>query len=300
MRIRSTDHPRELHKIPVSIFGSGPKAKTICITAGMDGDEYASIEAAYALIKKYSGKKLNGRMIIIPIANLPGFKTRQSKNPADGKYPKYILPGKRTGSSSERLMFHLFEKYIKNSSVWVDLHGGAITEFLKPYFYAYKTKNKAVNKTVDNIFKYLKAEKAFLGKPELWEKTEFLAKYNLAYLLLESGFAGRRDSISINKHIEWVETILKVLKIFSARKSEPYPKRIYTKISEYMPKESGLWYPAIEEDLGVKKGQKIGDILSLEGKLIEEVITRVDGEILWVTKGMPCEKNVPLFEIGYN
>lgn len=36
--------------IPQFSFGTGNKDNTVLITAGMDGDEYASIEAAYKIV----------------------------------------------------------------------------------------------------------------------------------------------------------------------------------------------------------------------------------------------------------
>jgi predicted deacylase len=40
------------YKIPVIVFNKR-KRKTILITAGIDGDEYAGIKAAYKLINKF-------------------------------------------------------------------------------------------------------------------------------------------------------------------------------------------------------------------------------------------------------
>jgi predicted deacylase len=43
--------------------------KTLLITAGIDGDEYAGIEVAYRLIDG-SDRPFAGRLLIIPIVNM--------------------------------------------------------------------------------------------------------------------------------------------------------------------------------------------------------------------------------------
>lgn len=107
---------------------SGRPGKTLLVTAGMDGDEYAPIAAAFAAAEKYKEANFHGRLIILPIVNISGFEAGVSENPLDKKFPKYCIPGSRWGTSSERLMYHIVHTYARYADFWLDLHSGAQDE----------------------------------------------------------------------------------------------------------------------------------------------------------------------------
>lgn len=288
-----------LKSLPHAFLGHGDKTHTVTITAGLDGDEYASIDAAYRLIDILGHLTVNGRINIFPIVNLEGFKNVSSINPVDKKYPKYIYPGKRNGSETEKLIYFLNKNYISQGTVWIDLHGGGITECLDPYVYAFET-NNSDNKTTLEVTQKLNFQKAFLGKPGEFNGMEYMAKQGLSYFIIEAGFGGRRNDEFVSTHIEAVKNILQIIGVLPKQRSLPsIPKRVYRKMYEYAPDESGLWFPQIDEKLFVRKDQLIGEIRSYDNKKFEVVRSPYDGEILWITKGMVCQANEYLFGIGY-
>ena len=285
--------------IPQFSFGTGDKDNTVLITAGMDGDEYASIEATYKIANFLSKSQLKGKVNVLPIVNINGFNAVSSINPLDSKYPKHIYPGKESGTDTEQLMYYLNREYISKCSIWIDLHGGAITEYLTPYFYAFETK-KGDNCFNKKVIEALNAEKAVYGPVGWWNKTETLGNIGVDYFLLEAGYSGKRDSTFISKHIEWVKTILAIKGIIDFQYKLKTEKRIYRDAYEYTPNISGLWFPKINKNLMVEKDQVIGEIRSLTNETIEIVKSPYKGEIMWITKGMLCDKGSPLFEIGIN
>src|SRR3989344_9294675 len=113
--LRTVDIGGRKIEIPVWEKQSPIPGKTIVITAGIDGDEYAGIEAAYELIRIYSKQSFSGRLVIIPVVNIPGFEEAVSYNPLDKKYPKYIYPGKKNGSSTERLLYWLSTNFVSKA-----------------------------------------------------------------------------------------------------------------------------------------------------------------------------------------
>ncbi|MEO6508685.1 MAG: succinylglutamate desuccinylase/aspartoacylase family protein, partial [Patescibacteria group bacterium] len=90
--------------MPIADLKGSTSGPTVVITAGMDGDEYTGILAAYDLIEHYSNTPFQGRIVVLPVMNIPGFYAGTSLNPEDGKFPKYIFPGSSSGSSTERLL----------------------------------------------------------------------------------------------------------------------------------------------------------------------------------------------------
>jgi predicted deacylase len=113
--------------IPLARIQGESGGPTLLVTAGNDGDEYAGIAACYRIIEEFSSTRFCGTLIVVPIVNIPGFEAEKSENPMDGKFPKYIYPGNKLGSATERLRFWLSE-IAESSDFWMDLHGGSLVE----------------------------------------------------------------------------------------------------------------------------------------------------------------------------
>ena len=67
-------------KVPVAQLGTG-SGKSVLITAGLDGDEYTGIEAAYAFIHYFTKAKFDGQFIIIPLLNNNTRNITKNKSP---------------------------------------------------------------------------------------------------------------------------------------------------------------------------------------------------------------------------
>jgi hypothetical protein len=158
----------------------------ILITAGMHGDELSSIEAAKLLIKTYRGII---PITVVPIINLGGYKAGVSYNPLDQKDPIYLYPGSRWGSSTSKLLFQI-AKISQGKKLWIDLHGGAKEEYLKPFIWA-----------ADSYPVLSHLSGRVLVDPSF--------RRNLPYLILEAGDLGRLNPESVNLHLSWIKQILK-------------------------------------------------------------------------------------------
>lgn len=298
IRLVSVDLSAGKVKVPVAEIEGDSQGKTLLITAGMDGDEYAGIEAAYRLIGEVERKKFKGKLIIIPIVNIPGFESLTSANPLDNKYPKLIFPGRKNGSPTERLIDWLATNYVYQADVWLDLHGGAIDEILDPYIYIYGTRNKSLNNLTKEIVKSLDAPRIVFARPGSWSKVEILAKKGVVYVITEAGYSGRRKRVFTDKHLRWTKQVMGVLGMMK-RSCRPTSKlQIYRKTVRYKIKHEGLWYPFVDKNSFLSKGQKIGEICSLDGKLLQIIKSKVDGELLWVREGLSCKKGEVVVEIG--
>lgn len=170
-----------------SVWRSHPHLQSrVLITAGVDGDEYAGIEAAHQLINIYQGQV---PLTIIPIVNLAGYSAKTSYNPLDRRYPKHIFPGSSWGSSSSRLM-HQIAYYTDGIELWIDLHGGATNEHLPhPFIWS------------SQIFPVL----TYLTGTTLIETS---VEKNLPYLLFEAGELGIIETNAVNQHLAWIKQAL--------------------------------------------------------------------------------------------
>src|SRR5881394_3373817 len=66
-----TDEPRPV----ISVTGANP-GPVLFVNAGVHGGEYPAIEAVIRLGKTLDPKKISGTVILMPVLNLPAFRTR--------------------------------------------------------------------------------------------------------------------------------------------------------------------------------------------------------------------------------
>jgi predicted deacylase len=111
----------------IEVVGSadGP---VLLVTAGVHGCEYSSIEAARRFAATLDSDRLAGRVVVLPVVNVPAFWGRTPfVVPVDGKNLNRCFPGDPEGSFAEALAHEIFERYVRVSDALLDLHGaGAV------------------------------------------------------------------------------------------------------------------------------------------------------------------------------
>jgi predicted deacylase len=275
--------------IPVAQLGNG-EGESVVITAGIDGDEYSGIEAAYALIEYFTKNRFIGKLVIIPIINIPGFEKGVSWNPLDGKYPKHIFPGKEKGSSSEKLIYWLDQNFLQDATVWIDIHSGATTEILEPFIQIGNTSKKEIAVRIQLLLAKIKANTILFSS----SLHPLLAKRNCIYVRLEAGQLGKRNKMDVKQHINWVKQVL------STKENKKIGKKqIWKEIREFTCEKEGIWVTSF---IGkqVKRGVLLGEVRSLDGKMLQKIIAKENGIFLWRREAMSCQKGDSLYAYAHN
>jgi predicted deacylase len=288
--------------VNIQVFDTGlpVSGKTLLITAGMDGDEYCGVEAARRLIGQFRNKKPDGRLIIIPLINVPGYGIGHSRNPMDGLYPKLVFPGKPAGKPSERLIWWLYENYIKYTDVWIDLHSGATDEILTPCILSYETGEKSVDAKTLDIIGSLGAENTVFEKNHGWQKVNMLAQEGISYLIFESGYGGRKDKTDTDRHVKWVNQSLKALNfiVSGSGKSIRNKNGFIRRITEVKAPEDGLWLNKLTAGSKVGKSGIVGWFSPVKSSVRQEIISNDGGIILWQKNDTVVEAGSTLVAVG--
>lgn len=276
-------------------IGVGP---TTLVTAGVDGDEYAGIEAAFQLITKYEKTPFIGRLIIVPIVNTAGFIHETSFNPEDWKYPKHMGIGKKNGSSSQKLMYWLTTTYGIHADVWMDLHGGSLTEVLTPFVAHWKTGKKEIDGRGRVIVSYLSVEHVLYETAKLFGSARYLAQHGCTYILTESGERGERNPKAIDAHIEWVKVAMATTGMIkhSSRSRTHIP---YEHLAEYQAPAGGMWYPAFDRPRTFKRGETLGIVKTVNGKQSIALKAKQNSMMLWGKVTARAQKGEILIGVGF-
>lgn len=92
------------------------------------------MEAALRFAQALEPIDMQGRIVIFPCINLPGFWERSMfVCPLDNKNPNRVFPGRADGTFSEVLAIHFFQEIFSHVDYLIDLHGGDMVEDLIPF-----------------------------------------------------------------------------------------------------------------------------------------------------------------------
>ena len=108
---------KRLYHIPFTLDGSwgrvrvplcvicGPRpGKTVVAIGGTHGDEYEGPVGLKNLIRETSAEAVTaGRLIVLPVLNVPAFQAAQRHSPLDGANMNRVFPGDAHGTITQRI-----------------------------------------------------------------------------------------------------------------------------------------------------------------------------------------------------
>ena len=110
---------------PVLVVNGSKPGPNLCLTGAVHGDELNGIEIIRRTMYDLEPNKLSGRVIGIPIVNLPGFQ-QGSRYLPDRRDLNRHFPGSTDGSLADRIAHSLFENVIRHCDMLVDIHTGSL------------------------------------------------------------------------------------------------------------------------------------------------------------------------------
>jgi hypothetical protein len=109
---------------PVFVIRGGHAGPTLCLTAGIHGDELNGVEIVRRIQVTIDANALHGTLIGVPIVNLHGFR-RSSRYLPDRRDLNRYFPGRARGSSASRIAHAFFRDVVQVCDLLVDLHTGS-------------------------------------------------------------------------------------------------------------------------------------------------------------------------------
>ena len=291
--------------IPITVINGAFKGKTLALVAGVHGYEYPPILALYRLKKLVRPEGLSGTLVMVHVANLPGFQKRIIYyNPYDWKNLNRVFPGNPEGSQAERIAFVLVEEVVKKSDALIDLHCGDGNEALIPYCYWMLSGNKKLDGLSKQMVLAFGIKHIIIDESRTKDVTASKYLGNTAVLhskpaiTTESGYLGKTDEESIVRNIQG---ILGVMRLFRMIAGEPKMVKEPIWIDKYEVIYSdcdGLFYPLTEMGYYVKEGEKVGYVTDYLGEICREYRAPFTGILLYILNTPPANKGEPLFEVG--
>ncbi len=320
----ANDEPRPV----ISVAGAKP-GPVLFVNAGVHGGEYPAAEAVIRLGKTLDPKKISGTVILMPVLNLPAFRTRTPfVCPIDNVNPNRVFPGDPRGSYSEQMTHACINEFVVHADAYVDLHGGDIPEALVPFVICRAGNDEVAKKskaiamafglpyvlTVSKPVQPSKGHRAGAGGLSSYAAA---ADKGTPAILAEAGGAGQMQEeavallvngvVNVMRHLGMIDDAEFESNIANETNSKPKPKKtarsavattVLTKFEWLYTKSTGVWYPKVAQGDVVNQEEQIGTVGDLFGDTLEKIVSPVNGVVLFLTISPSVLENGLLMGIG--
>lgn len=286
------------YRLPMWLIHGSTEGPTLVVTGGVHAAEYASIAAALELGQSLESADLRGRIVVVPVMNMPAFTTRSIYIcPLDGRNLNRVFPGNPRGTASEQIAHWVFQNVISQANYYVDLHGGDLIEALVPFTIFFRSGKESVDK------KSLEMAKAFgihfLVCSETPGSTFCAAsRAGIPSILAESGGQGIWTPEDVALHTRGVHRLMHFLEMTPGGAPEPASFTLLEKFLWLRSEHEGFWYPAVGVNEKVKAGQNLGCVKDCEGHVLQNAISPADGVVLFIVSSLAINNTDPLLAVG--
>ncbi|MCC6944296.1 MAG: succinylglutamate desuccinylase/aspartoacylase family protein [Thermomicrobiales bacterium] len=114
-------------RLPLYVASSGKPGNTVLAIGGTHGDEYEGPVGLKNLIQEFDPDSLvSGRLIVVPVFNVPAFNAAQRASPQDGINMNRAFPGNAAGSITYRMARFMTDELLSRADVVIDIHSGGV------------------------------------------------------------------------------------------------------------------------------------------------------------------------------
>ncbi len=283
--------------LPATLIRGRENGKSILITTGMHSGEYPGIPATLTAAERIDPEKVSGRIMMIHCLNPSGFRERTDNYvPEDGKNMNRIFPSDNTGTPADRIVSFVSKELLPETDFVLDLHSGGQSERLTDHLY-FPAEGQAAEESLKTAsflnFPYLTASYSRGG--EVGYAGNILG---IPGLLLERGHSGYCLPEWTENMTEDILTVLTALGVLPGTLRQNQSQTVFRKAVYTESDTEGLWYPYIQENEKVRRGQILGEVRNFRNEILQTVSAEGDGIVLYFTPGLSARPGWPLVAYG--
>lgn len=279
--------------MPVGVVNGISEGPTLAVTGGLYPTEYCGVEAASRLYQLVNPDELSGRFITIPCINMSSLQFRtplfklisSSTTPIDGMRINNSFPGTQEGRPSQVLAYKVF-KILSKASYHVDFRGGDLNESHLVHT-IYLRSGKETDEICEAMAKVFGLEYVLPGTPEISHTSPGTMIYELcnagiASIISESGLGYREqpEERFIYNHIQGTINIMKHFGMLKGEPTRPKDQQFLDMVWKRVTAPvSGLFTAVADFGDILKEGEVIGRITDLDGSVLSEIASSIDGVV---------------------
>jgi predicted deacylase len=236
-------------------------------------------------------------VILVRLAHVAAFEERVPYlNPFDRKNLNRVFPGRAEGTQSERIAWAITTEVIRRSDFHVELHAGDGAEWLEPFVGIYggtlAASQYPTARKMGLAFGFSNVVRYSMNTQEQVDRGRSLNRQAVAdgkpTVLVEIGENGRRDDSFVEPIVAGVENLLRVLEMAEGAPAMPRADvRWFDDTASANATTTGIFTPVATTARAIRKGDPIGTVRDYRGRVIEEIVSPVDGYLMYGLAGPP-------------
>ena len=284
--------------------GSGP---TVLLMSGNHGDEYEGQVTLTRLVKELEPEHIEGRIIILPMANYPAAKAGLRTSPIDSANLNRVFPGDPDGTPTLQIAHYIETVLMEMADFMLDLHSGGSSLMYLPSAIFGRSDDETVFEQKVGMMRAFGAPYAFLfPKGHAGGNSSAAAtRKNVIAIGTEAGGAGTVTPEALRICERGVRNVLRHLGVLKTGELEvpESPTRVVEArdFSAFTyAQEDGLFEPVVELGDSVEAGQTAGYIHHPETPWREADKVQFDAAGIVVCKRVPgrVERGDCVFHTG--
>jgi predicted deacylase len=279
-------------RLPVLAAAGADDGPVLAVLAGVHGDEYEGIRAIPQVFRGFDLAELHGRLIMVPVCNLPAYRTATRSSPIDGLNLARVFPGDPQGTVTQRIAYVLTEQVIAPANLLIDLHSAGIA-YTMPTLVGYPYADTPLGRASYD------AALAF-GCDVLWghppdpnaggRSISAAEQRGVPWIYTEAAGGGRALAADV---MCYTTGVLNVMRHLGMLPGQPVAQQLRCHLlgagntdNPIRVDTSGYFISHVELLEPVTAGQIIGAVLDFAGQPIEQIKAHVDGRVVMI-RGLP-------------
>ncbi|OYQ25341.1 hypothetical protein CHU93_13890 [Sandarakinorhabdus cyanobacteriorum] len=284
--------------VPVVVVKGATPGPRLLLTAGIHGDELNGIAVLHRLAGTVDPAKLAGTLVMVPGLNPPGLmQSARQFTPDWGRSAPNLnreMPGKEGGNTVADFAGRLWNRLVRpNADTAVDLHTQSRGTAYMMYVFASNARTRRMAELVGpDIIKMDKGDKGTV------ENT--LTDDGVPAITLELGRPEMFDDAMIARAEAGLTNLMRELKMLPGKVTPP-PASLFV-ANDLMPAratKAGWARLLLPLGAAVKKDQPLAEIRDSFGRLVETVLSPVDGRISMIATDPRTDQGASIARITW-
>lgn len=277
---------------PVLVVNGANAGPTLCLTGAVHGDELNGIEIIRRTMYDLDPEKLSGRVVGIPIVNLPGFQ-QASRYLPDRRDLNRHFPGSENGSLADRIAYSLFENIIKHCDMLVDIHTGSLKRTNLPQLRA-DMNNPAVAEFTRGFDRMAVVHST--GSPGMLRNAAVDA--GITTVTLEAGESHRIQEHQIDAGVNSLNSLMEKQGMISRMFVWGDPEPVYYDSAWVRAEYGGILFSSIDLGDRVSKGEILGYVADPITNAQYPIRSSSDGRIIGMAVDQVVMAGFAAYHIG--
>jgi len=282
--------------MPVFVARGTRQGPTLCLAAGVHGDELNGVEVARRAFAKIDPEKLRGTFIALPAINAEGVRTG-NRYLSDRRDLNRAFPGRTGGSVAGLIAYAVFTNVLRHCDALVDLHTASNQRANLPQIRA-----DLSDPAIRDLAIHFGLGIVVGGSGPDGSLRREAVKAGIPAIIYEAGEPFRFQEDEIERGVQGVENVMAYLDMTEMADQEIPDARIYERSRWIRTKigNGGFFFPTAKLGDIIETGDSLGRIVDPLTDVSVEVIAPIAGEVVGMAVPQPVLSGYALFHLAWH